>query len=74
MTTELCCRWPLKTSLNLGDLDHFLEHVHRVLQILKLLEQRDHVDGGHVLRVGEGQAVELVDILMFWALLVKEMM
>ena len=53
----------LQTSLNLGDLDHFLEHVHRVLQILKLLEQRDHVDGGHVLRVGEGQAVELVDIL-----------
>ena len=29
---------------------------------LKLLEQRDHVDGGYVLRVREGQAVELVDI------------
>ena len=53
----------LQASLNLGDLNHFFEHIHRVLQILKLLEQRDYVDGGHILRVGECQAVELVDIL-----------
>ena len=48
----------LQTSLDLRDLDHFLEHVHRVLQILKLLEQRDDVDDRHIGFVcGAGQNI-----------------
>ena len=53
----------LQTSLDLRDLDHFLKHVHRVLQILKLLEQRNHVDGRNILGVGERQTVQLIHVL-----------
>jgi len=52
-----------QASLNLGDLDHVFKHVHRVLQILQLFEQGDHVDDRHILRVREGEAVQLIHVL-----------
>ena len=52
----------LEASLHLRDLDDLVKHVYRVLQILQLFEQRDDVDGRHVLRVRERQAVELVHV------------
>ena len=52
----------LQTSLDLRNLDHFLEYVYRVLQILKLFEQRDHVDGWNILGMGERQTVQLVHV------------
>ena len=45
-----------------GQLEHLVEHVHAALEVLKLLEERDHVERGHILRMREGKARELVDV------------
>ena len=52
----------LETCLYFRNLDDFIEHIHRVLEILKLFEQRNHIDGRHILRMGEGETVELVHV------------
>ena len=51
-----------KAILHRGDSEHLLEHVDAALEVLELLEQRDHVEGRDVLGVRERQVRELIDI------------
>ena len=52
----------LQAALDLGEADHLVERGHRVLQVLRLLEERDDVEHGDVRLVREGEVGELVDV------------
>ena len=51
-----------KTLLHHGQRKHLVEHVDAALEVLELLEQRDHVELGNVLLVCEGQVGQLKDV------------
>ena len=51
-----------KALLHHGQRKHLVEHVDAALEVLELLEQRDHVELGHVLLVRKGQVGKLKDV------------
>ena len=51
-----------KALLHHGQREHLVEHVNTALEVLELLEQRDHVELGDILLVCEGKVGELKDV------------
>ena len=51
-----------KALLHHGQREHLVEHVNTALEVLELLEQRDHVELGDVFLVCEGQVGKLKDV------------
>ena len=51
-----------KALLHHGQRKHLVEHVDAALEVLELLEQRDHVELGNVFLVCEGQVGQLKDV------------
>ena len=51
-----------KALLHHGQRKHLVEHVDAALEVLELLEQRDHVELGDILLVCEGQVGKLKDV------------
>ena len=51
-----------KALLHHGQREHLVEHVDAALEVLELLEQRDHVELGDILLVCKGQVSQLKDV------------
>ena len=51
-----------KALLHHGQRKHLIEHVDAALEVLELLEQRDHVELGDILLVCKGQVRQLKDV------------
>lgn len=50
-----------KALLDLRQLDDLIEDLHSMLEVGNLLEERDRIECGDILLVGEGETAELVD-------------